>query len=75
MSKDVNVTNPPHYNQGGVECLDAIEAALTPEEFKGYCKGNIIKYVWRENFKDQNIQDLKKSNFYLNRLIDKLENL
>jgi len=49
--------------------------ALTPEEFKGYCKGNIIKYVWRENFKDQNIQDLRKSNFYLNRLIDKLENL
>lgn len=69
------VDKPKHYNQGGVECLDAIEAALTPEEFKGYCKGNIIKYVWRENFKDQNIQDLKKSNFYLNRLIDKLENL
>jgi len=69
------VDKPKHYNQGGVECLDAIEAALTSEEFKGYCKGNIIKYVWRENFKDQNIQDLKKSNFYLNRLIDKLENL
>lgn len=69
------VDRPKHYNQGGVECLDAIEAALTPEEFKGYCKGNIIKYVWRENFKDQNIQDLKKSNFYLNRLIDRLENL
>lgn len=69
------VDKPKHYNQGGVECLDAIEAALTPEEFKGYCKGNIIKYVWRENFKDQNIQDLKKSNFYLNRLIDRLENL
>ena len=69
------VERPKHYNQGGVECLDGIEAALTPEEFKGYCKGNIIKYVWRENFKDQNIQDLKKSNFYLNRLIDKLENL
>jgi hypothetical protein len=69
------VDRPKHYNQGGVECLDAIEAALTPEEFKGYCKGNIIKYVWRENFKDQNIQDLRKSNFYLNRLIDKLENL
>lgn len=69
------VDKPKHYNQGGVECLDAIEAALTPEEFKGYCKGNIIKYVWRENLKEQNIQDLKKSNFYLNRLIDKLENL
>ena len=36
------VDRPKHYNQGGVECLDAIEAALTPEEFKGYCKGNII---------------------------------
>tara|TARA_R100001460_G_scaffold23022_1_gene46665 strand:- start:1124 stop:1348 length:225 start_codon:yes stop_codon:yes gene_type:complete len=69
------VDKPQHYNQGSIECLDAIESMLTAEEFKGYCKGNIIKYVWRENYKDQNIQDLKKSNFFLNRLIDKLENL
>ena len=69
------VDKPQHYNQGSIECLDAIESMLTAEEFKGYCKGNIIKYVWRENYKDQNIQDLKKSNFYLNRLIDRLENL
>lgn len=69
------VDRPKHYNQGSIECLDAIESMLTAEEFKGYCKGNIIKYVWRENYKDQNIQDLKKSNFFLNRLIDKLENL
>ena len=42
------VNQPPHYRQGGIECIDAIAAALTPEEFAGYCKGNILKYVWRE---------------------------
>ena len=42
------VNHPPHYNKGGIECIDAIQAALTPEEFRGYCKGNIIKYSWRE---------------------------
>jgi hypothetical protein len=41
--------NPEHYRQGGIECIDAIEAALTPEEFRGYCKGNAMKYIWRMN--------------------------
>ena len=42
------VNQPPHYPQGEIECIDAIEAALTPEEFRGYCKGNALKYIWRE---------------------------
>ena len=45
------INNPPHYNGGPIECIDAIQAALTPEEFRGYCKGNNIKYTWRENRK------------------------
>ena len=41
------VNNPPHYNKHGIECIQAIRAALTDEEFKGYCKGNVLKYTWR----------------------------
>lgn len=69
MSDPVN--HPPHYRQGGIECIDAIEAALTPDEFRGYCKGNILKYVWRERHKGSD--SLAKAGWYLNRLIGKLE--
>lgn len=67
MSFDV-VNKPKHYNQGGIECLDAIEASMSKEQFVGYLKGNIQKYLWR--FEQKNgIEDLKKSEFYLKRLI------
>ena len=41
------VNKPIHYNQGGIECIDAIEASMTNEGFCNYCKGNIMKYLWR----------------------------
>ena len=59
------VSAPPHYRQGDIECIDAIRAALTPEEFRGFCKGNVIKYTWRERHKAGNA-DLKKCGDYLN---------
>jgi len=40
-----NVNHPSHYNDGGLECIEAIEAQLTPEEYRGYLKGNVAKYV------------------------------
>jgi hypothetical protein len=40
-----------HYRQGEIECIDAIRAALTDEEWRGYCKGNVLKYTWREKHK------------------------
>lgn len=61
------VNHPPHYTQGGIECIDAIQAALTPEEFRGYCKGNALKYTWRERSKGQD-ESLKKAVWYLARL-------
>jgi|TARA_R110000744_G_scaffold239656_4_gene357040 hypothetical protein len=66
------VNNPPHYNKHGIECITAIEAALTEEEFKGYVKGNVLKYTWRENYKNK-LEDLKKAAWYLNRLIESIE--
>ena len=68
--KDDPVNHPTHYTSGEIECIDAIRAALTPEEFRGFCKGNVIKYVWRSNLKGDRIKDQKKALWYLNRLVD-----
>ena len=62
------VNHPPHYTQGGIECIEAIQAALTPEEFKGYCKGNVLKYIWREQHKG-GAESLRKANWYMQWLI------
>lgn len=64
-----NVNHPSHYNDGGIECIEAIEASLTPEEYRGYLKGNVQKYVWREKHKG-GIESLEKAQWYLKRLID-----
>lgn len=61
------VHHPPHYTTGEIECIDAIAAALSPEEFRGYCKGNAIKYVWREGKKGDGDEDLSKARWYLTR--------
>jgi len=64
------VNQPPHYTQGGVECIDAIRAAVTGKPpYEAWLTGQIIKYVWRYNFKNGK-EDLEKADFYLKRLID-----
>lgn len=67
--KDDEVNHPKHYNTGGVECIDAIKASMSPEEYKGYLKGNTFKYLWRYNYKGKPKQDLEKAKWYLERLI------
>ena len=62
------VNHPPHYNQKGIECIDAIQAA-TDTGFEYYLQGNIMKYLWRYRYKDGS-QDLKKALWYLNKLIE-----
>ena len=64
-----NVNHPAHYTEGGVECIEAIEAQLTPEEYRGYLKGNVAKYVWREKYKG-GTESLEKAQWYLQRLIE-----
>jgi len=66
------VNHPPHYTEGGIECIEAIEAQLTAEEYRGYLKGNCIKYLWRERHKGS-VESLKKAQWYLKRLIQYLE--
>ena len=64
-----HVNHPSHYTNGDIECIDAIRAALTPEEFIGYCKGNAIKYVWREKNKN-GLEDMQKARVYLSWMIE-----
>jgi hypothetical protein len=65
------VNYPDHYTAGSIECIDAIQAALTPEQFTGYCRGNAIKYIWRCDRKG-GTQDIQKAIWYLNRAIHNL---
>lgn len=67
MTEPDLVNSPPHYRQGEVECIDAIRSALTPEEFRGYCKGNALKYIWRERYKG-GAESLLKAAWYLAKL-------
>tara|TARA_A100000172_G_C2988671_1_gene91994 strand:+ start:26 stop:280 length:255 start_codon:yes stop_codon:yes gene_type:complete len=67
------VNNPKHYNQGDIECIDAIEAMLTEEEFIGYLRGNSLKYRWRFRYKN-GMQDLQKAQWYEKKLLKILNN-
>lgn len=64
-----NVLQPKHYMQGSHECIDEIKAMLTPDEFKGFLKGNIIKYRYRANLKNGK-EDLAKADNYAFYLIN-----
>ena len=65
------VNKPPHYNASGIECIDAIAAALG-DGFEFYLQGNIMKYLWRYRYKN-GTEDLKKARWYLDRLITEVE--
>ena len=73
MKEDL-VNNPKHYNQGDIECIDAIRAMLSSEEFIGYLRGNSLKYRWRFRYKN-GVQDLDKAEWYENKLKEELKKL
>jgi hypothetical protein len=64
------VESPVHYNTGSVECIEAIKASMSDTEFKGYLKGNVMKYLWRYDYKGKPVEDLKKAQWYLARLTE-----
>jgi len=66
------VNHPKHYNESGIECIDALEAMLG-DGFKSYLQGNITKYLWRYRYKN-GTEDLKKAEWYLRKLIEVKEN-
>ena len=63
------VQHPSHYTHGGIECIEAIKASMTADGFCDYCKGNIIKYIWRWRDKG-GVEDLRKASVYLDWLIN-----
>lgn len=63
------VKRPSHYGQGEIECIDYIKDFLTREEYIGYLRGNIAKYMHRWRYKN-GTQDLQKAEWYLQRLIE-----
>jgi hypothetical protein len=62
------VNNPRHYNESGIECIDALQAMLG-DGFEAYLQGNIAKYLWRYKYKNGG-EDLQKAKWYLNKLIE-----
>jgi len=66
-----NVNHPSHYTTGKIECIDYIRDKLTDEEFRGYIKGNVIKYLTREKHKNGD-EDLRKAEWYLHRLTNEI---
>lgn len=67
------INNPPHYTYGGMETIDIMEAKSTFEEFKGHLKLTALKYLTRAGHKDSELQDAKKTQFYVNRWVKTLE--
>lgn len=68
-----NVNNPTHYTQGEIECIDCIKAAIINKTgIKAFCVGNAIKYLFRYENKN-GLEDVKKAQWYINRLIQELE--
>jgi hypothetical protein len=66
------VNKPLHYNVSGIECIEAIRATLGPKGFQAYCKGNVMKYLWRYEYKN-GIEDLRKAEVYLSWMIKSIE--
>ena len=68
------IDHPPHYQtEAGLECIDAIRAALGAEGFVSYCRGNVLKYAWRAARKGATAADLRKAAWYATRAADVLE--
>ena len=67
--KEDMVNSPEHYNNGSIECIEAIEAMLSRDEYIGYLRGNALKYMWRFRYKQKPFEDLRKARWYEERLI------
>lgn len=66
--ENCSAVNPDHYKTGGIEVIDYLQAKLSPEAFRGFLAGNVLKYVSRYE-KKNGVEDLEKAKWYLDRLI------
>ena len=68
ISYDV-VNNPKHYTNISVECIDIMQELFGSTAVSNFCLCNAFKYIWRSEFKENKLQDIKKANSYLNKYI------
>jgi len=61
-----------HYKSKKVQPWDAMESWMSPEQFEGFLRGNVIKYIARYKDKD-GLKDVQKARHYLEKLIECLE--
>ena len=66
------VNSPDHYNQTGMETIHVIRNCMDTNEFQGYLKGNILKYVARHNHKGMPLKDILKAQWYMSWLVEEL---
>jgi len=71
--KEDLINRPSHYNTGNIECIMAIEESMSSESYRGYLKGNVLKYLWRYQYKGNPKQDIDKAMWYLNQLSNEVE--
>ena len=62
------VNHPPHYTKGAIECIQAIWASMSEEEYVGFLKGQVIKYMWRLESKENALEDVRKAGYYQQKL-------
>ena len=66
-----DLTKQEHYTNNGIEPIEIMRKNFSHDEFVGFCKGNVLKYLLR--YKDKNgLEDLEKAKIYLNWLVDEL---
>ena len=70
---DDSVFSPAHYNQGSIECIEALRACMNDDEYRGFLRGNVIKYLWRMNDKATPQENIKKARWYLDTLQESYE--
>lgn len=74
VPKTDNVNSPEHYqSEDGIECIDAIRAALGKDGFISHCRGTAIKYAWRSGKKANHAEDLRKAAWYLEKAASELD--
>ena len=71
--KEDQINHPTHYTQSKIECIDYMKDNMSDEAFRGYLEGACKKYLHRFRYKGKPMDDLKKCQWYLNRLINEME--
>lgn len=64
------VNHPAHYNNGDMECIDAMVGAYGSEEARIFCKISVFKYLWRLGHKDDEAQEIGKMKWYLDKYLE-----